>query len=109
MAWYLYLIECADNSIYTGIAVDVEARYRQHLNGTGARYTRSHAPRQLLATFEMADRSAASKAEHAVKKLPAASKRALAAGRIPLPAAPPPDPSSDEDRDVPVESAAAGD
>jgi putative endonuclease len=85
MAWYLYLIECADNSIYTGIAVDVDARYQQHLNGTGARYTRSHAPRRLLASFEMADRSAASKAEYAVKKMPPLAKRALAAGLLPLP------------------------
>jgi putative endonuclease len=88
MAWYLYLIECADNSIYTGIAVDVEARYQQHLNGTGARYTRSHVPRRLLASFEMADRSAASKAEYAVKKLSAANKRALAEGAMPLPSPP---------------------
>ncbi|CAB3785066.1 GIY-YIG nuclease family protein [Pararobbsia alpina] len=85
MAWYLYLIECADNSIYTGIAVDVDARYQQHLNGTGARYTRSHAPRRLLASFEMADRSAASKAEHAVKKMSPSAKRALAAGLLPVP------------------------
>jgi putative endonuclease len=85
MAWYLYLIECADNSIYTGIAVDVDARYQQHLNGTGARYTRSRTPRRLLASFEMADRSAASKAEYAVKQLTPAAKRALAAGLLPLP------------------------
>ncbi|MEJ0004082.1 MAG: GIY-YIG nuclease family protein [Pararobbsia sp.] len=83
MAWYLYLIECVDDSIYTGIAVDVDARYQQHLNGTGARYTRSHAPRRLLARFEMADRSMASKAEYAVKRMPAAAKRALAGGLVP--------------------------
>ena len=84
MAWFLYLIECTDDSIYTGIAVDVDARYRQHESGTGARYTRSHAPRRLLARFELPDRSLASKAEYAVKRLPAASKRLLAAGQIAL-------------------------
>ena len=47
-SWYLYLIECADGSIYTGITVDVAGRYAAHRNGTGARYTRSHPPLRLL-------------------------------------------------------------
>lgn len=84
MAWFLYLIECADDSLYTGIAVDVVARYQQHVNGTGARYTRSRAPRRLLATFELPDRSVASKAEYAVKRLPASTKRLLANGKLAL-------------------------
>lgn len=74
-AWFLYLIECQDGSIYTGITVDVTARYAAHENGTGARYTRSHPPRCLLAAVEYADRSTASKAEYAMKKLSAADKR----------------------------------
>lgn len=73
--WYLYLIECADGSIYTGIAVDVAARYAAHCNGTGARYTRSHPPLRLLGYEAHADRSAASKAEYRVKRLSAAGKR----------------------------------
>ncbi len=76
--WFLYLIECQDGSIYTGITVDVAARYAAHAKGTGARYTRSHPPRQLLAVVEYPDRSAASKAEYAMKKLSAADKRKLA-------------------------------
>ncbi len=76
--WYLYLLECSDGSIYTGITVDVAKRYAAHLAGKGARYTRSHPPRRLLASFEHADRSSASKAEYAIKQLPAAAKRALA-------------------------------
>jgi putative endonuclease len=80
MAWFLYLIECADGSVYTGIAVDVQARFEKHLSGTGARYTRSRKPLQVLASFEMADRSSASRAEYWVKRLPAVEKRALAAG-----------------------------
>jgi putative endonuclease len=85
MPWFLYLIECSDDSIYTGITVDVDARYQKHLNGTGARYTRSRPPRRLLATFELADRSSASKAEYRVKRLSPAQKRALAQGQIELP------------------------
>ena len=77
MAWFVYLIECRDGSIYTGIAIDVEARYAAHEGGKGARYTRSHPPRRLLAAIEYPDRSAASKAEYQIKCLSAPDKRAL--------------------------------
>jgi putative endonuclease len=80
-AWYLYLLECTDGSIYTGITVDVEARYAAHLAGRGARYTRSHPPKKVLASFEYADRASASKAEYAMKRLTAAEKRAVARKR----------------------------
>ena len=75
MTWFLYLIECADGSIYTGITVDVAARYAAHASGKGARYTRSHPPRRLLLSIEYPDRSAATKAEYAVKLLSAGAKR----------------------------------
>ncbi|HTH61990.1 MAG TPA: GIY-YIG nuclease family protein [Paraburkholderia sp.] len=84
MAWHLYLLECADGSIYTGIATDVAARFAQHANGTGARYTRSRKPVQVLASFELADRASASRAEYRVKQLAPRDKRALAAGSITL-------------------------
>jgi putative endonuclease len=74
--WYLYLLECIDGSIYTGITVDVEKRYAAHAAGRGARYTRSRPPKRLLASFEYPDRSAALKAEYAMKQLTAAEKRA---------------------------------
>jgi len=77
MAWFLYLIECADGSIYTGITVDVDARYTAHAGGKGARYTRSHPPRRLLLSIAYPDRSAAAKAEYAIKLLSAAAKRDL--------------------------------
>ena len=77
--WFLYLIECSDGSIYTGIAVDVEARYAAHRDGTGARYTRSHPPTRLLAFEAHPDRSSAAKAEYRVKQLTAADKRRYAA------------------------------
>ena len=77
VAWHLYLILCRDGSIYTGIAVDVEARYAAHVNGKGARYTRSHPPERLLATIAYPDRSAAAKAEYKVKQLSAGEKRAF--------------------------------
>lgn len=76
MSWFLYLLECHDGSLYTGIAVDVEARYAAHASGRGARYTRSHPPRRVLLTLPYPDRSTASKAEYALKQLSAAQKRA---------------------------------
>ena len=80
MAWFVYLIECTDRSIYTGIAVDVAARFAAHAQGKGARYTRSHPPARLLAAFAVADRSAALTAEHRVRQLSAAQKRSLCRG-----------------------------
>lgn len=77
MAWFVYLLECRDGSLYTGITTDVVRRYGEHAAGTGARYTRSHPPTRLLAHFPYPDRSSASKAEYAIKKLPARRKRAL--------------------------------
>ncbi|MFM0095799.1 GIY-YIG nuclease family protein [Paraburkholderia nemoris] len=80
MAWFLYLLECSDGSVYTGIATDVQARFDKHVSGEGARYTRSRKPVQVLVSFELADRSSASRAEYWVKRLPPAEKRALGAG-----------------------------
>ena len=75
--WYLYLLECTDGSIYTGITTDIEARFLAHQAGKGARYTRSHPPVKILGTFSYPDRSSASKAEYQVKRLTAAQKHAF--------------------------------
>lgn len=75
--WFLYLLECEDGSIYTGIAVDVDARFAKHRSGRGARYTRARPPKRILGAVEYPDRSSASKAEHAMKRLSAAEKRAF--------------------------------
>jgi putative endonuclease len=72
------LLECRDGSVYTGITVDVAARYAAHASGNGARYTRSHPPARLLAAIDYPDRSSASRAEHEVKTLSPAEKRAYA-------------------------------
>lgn len=77
-AWFLYLIECIDGSIYTGITTDVQARYATHLAGKGARYTRARPPVELLAWQRHPDRSAAARAEWRVKKLSPVQKRQLA-------------------------------
>ncbi|KQZ66215.1 MULTISPECIES: GIY-YIG nuclease family protein [unclassified Lysobacter] len=82
-AWHVYLIECRDGSLYTGVAVDVARRYAQHTAGKGARYTRSHPPLRLLVSFEYPDRSAALRAEYAIKRLSPERKWALGAGARP--------------------------
>jgi len=73
----VYLILCRGNSIYTGIALDVAARYAQHLAGTGARYTRANPPLRLLASFACPNQSVAGRLEAAIKRLSAAEKRTL--------------------------------
>ena len=77
--WFVYVLECRDGRLYTGIAIDVAKRYAQHIAGKGARYTRSHPPERLLGSFAYPDRSAALKAEHAIRHLPPTAKRALCA------------------------------
>jgi putative endonuclease len=84
-AWHVYLIECRDGSLYTGVAVDVVRRYAQHTAGKGARYTRSHPPLRLLVSFEYPDRSAALRAEYAIKQLSPERKWALGTGAQPPP------------------------
>jgi putative endonuclease len=76
--WYVYLIDCRNGAVYTGIALDVAARYAQHAAGTGARYTRANPPCRLLVKFACLNQSAAGRMEAAIKKLPATAKRALA-------------------------------
>lgn len=84
-AWWVYLLECRGGRIYTGIARDVDVRVRAHVAGTGARFTRAHPPRQLLARFEMPGHGDALRMEAAIKRLTPTAKRELAAGLRPLP------------------------
>jgi putative endonuclease len=78
--WFVYLLECVDGSIYTGIALDVAARFAAHRAGRGARYTRSHPPLRVLASIACADRATALREEHRIKQLSPAAKRAYADG-----------------------------
>ena len=71
------MVRCADGSLYTGIARDVDARVARHNDGAGARYTRGRRPVRLVHVEAAADRAAALRREHAIKRLPAAEKRRL--------------------------------
>jgi len=81
-AWQVYIVRCADDSLYTGIARDLERRIAEHNadNGLGASYTRSRRPVKLVYREAAADRSAASKREYQIKQLSRAEKLALIGG-----------------------------
>ena len=75
--WKLYILRCGDGSLYTGITVDVEARFAQHCNGTGAKYTRGRGPLELVYVEDCADHSQALKREHWIKSLSKTEKMAM--------------------------------
>lgn len=77
----VYLLECADTTIYTGIAVDLARRLEEHKTGKGASYTRSHKPVRILYAEEHPSRSSALKREAAIKKLSRPQKLALVASQ----------------------------
>ena len=72
--WYVYMLACADGSLYTGIAADVDKRFAAHKSGRGAKYTRSHPPVAVVYREACGDKSAALRREAAIKKLPRAEK-----------------------------------
>ncbi len=88
MSYWLYIVECADGTYYTGLATDVERRIAEH-NGVkpkGARYTSARRPVTLVFEAPFATRSEAAKEEARIKRLTRAEKMALiaAATRVPV-------------------------
>ncbi|HHT35810.1 MAG: GIY-YIG nuclease family protein [Candidatus Wallacebacter cryptica] len=73
----VYILECENDKLYTGITTDVERRFREHLSGRGAKFTRMHRPIQIVYCQEFEDRSSALKAEAEIKKLNKAAKLKL--------------------------------
>ena len=76
---YLYVLECGDGSLYTGYAVDVQARLETHQSGRGARYTKSHAPVKLVAQARFYSKQRAMSAEAHFKQLSRGEKDRLLA------------------------------
>ena len=74
-SYWVYMIECTGGVIYTGIAVDPKARFREHLAGKGARFTRMRKPLRILGMQKFPDRGSALRAEKALKKLIPREKR----------------------------------
>jgi len=70
MNYFVYIVECSDKTLYTGIARDVDRRIDEHnFSDKGAKYTKARRPVKLLYTEELDNRSVASKREYAIKKL----------------------------------------
>lgn len=75
--WLVYLLECDNGKLYCGITTDLGARFRKHVAGTGARFTRANRPSHIIAAKLCRNRSEASKLEWAIKRLRPKQKRAL--------------------------------
>ncbi len=84
---YVYVIECADGSLYTGYTTDVARRVREHDRGEGAKYTRGRTPVELRHVESFETRSAAMSREHEIKALSRREKERLVAGPDPDPEA----------------------
>lgn len=70
MSWFVYILRCEDDTLYTGITTDVDRRFLEHLHtNKGARYTRTHRALRIEYTERCATRSEASSREYEIKKL----------------------------------------
>jgi putative endonuclease len=78
MAYYCYMVRCANGSFYTGWTTDPHRRVNEHNAGRGARYTRMHGPVELVYVEEVEDHSTALKREAQIKKYSHARKESLA-------------------------------
>ena len=75
--WFVYILECANGRLYTGITTDLERRFQEHRSGNGAMFTRLNRASRMLAAMPCKDRSVASKREWNIKQLSATEKRVL--------------------------------
>ncbi len=76
--WFVYLLECVNGRLYTGITPDLDERFRKHAAGKGAMFTRLNKPLRMIAAVPCADRSEASRLERLMKGLTPAQKRLMA-------------------------------
>jgi len=80
MSYFVYILECSDNSLYTGITTNIDKRIDEHNNSPkGAKYTKARRPVKLVYQEASQDRSTASKREYAIKKLTKTKKLELIA------------------------------
>lgn len=81
VSWFVYMLQCKDDSLYTGYTDDVQRRLAVHSAGKGAKYTRSRLPVELVYQEELPDKSAALRREAAIKKLTRRQKLDLIEGQ----------------------------
>ena len=84
--YFVYILRCEDNSLYTGITTDLKRRFNEHSGvcSGGAKYTASRRPVKFEAAFSAEGRSAASKLEYRIKALKRTEKELLISGQIPM-------------------------
>ena len=82
MTWHVYIIECYDGSLYTGITNDLDKRITAHNAGLGAKYTKSRRPVHLRYSEAVPDRKQASQREYAIKSLRKSAKLELIATQL---------------------------
>lgn len=81
MAYFVYILRCADGTLYTGVTTDIARRIRMHNTGHGAKYTRGRGPVALVYSEAAPDHAVALRREAAIKHLSRAEKLALAAAQ----------------------------
>ena len=81
MSWIVYILQCGDGSLYTGITNNLDRRIADHKAGQGAKYTRGRGPFQLVYNEICKDRGFASKRENEIKSLDREHKLRLISGR----------------------------
>jgi putative endonuclease len=77
MKYHVYILECRDGTLYTGIATNVKRRFKEHLEGKGAKYTKSRGVKKILFQEKWKDRSSALKREGEIKKMSRGEKLRL--------------------------------
>ena len=82
--WFVYILLCNNGSYYIGSSNNVDQRVKDHLNGKGGRFTRSHKPQKLVYKEELPNKSEALKREAQLKKWSKAKKEAIIAGSLEL-------------------------
>lgn len=84
LLYYVYILRCEDNSLYTGITTDVKRRFYEHLNGKGAKYTKSHKPTKIESVWKISSKSDALKLEYQIKQCSKTTKEELINNKIKL-------------------------
>lgn len=87
--WQVYVLECRNGRLYTGVSTDPARRFAEHASGKGAMFTRLNAPERLLGSCACASRGEALSLEYRIKQMTAAEKRRLAASWLRAEPAPP--------------------
>lgn len=77
MPYFVYILECADKTLYTGITTDVRRRFSEHQLGTGGHYTRAHGAKKILYTEQLPSRGGALRREVEIKKMDRTEKLKL--------------------------------